>query len=100
MKSAKIIPDNLEEILGAIDKNGLNEEQAINLMKSYYLYNNIEIRPGSFHEVKYKSYDLNYFINQIQKGATPLEIVNKIIDECEKYSRQQIANKHLINMKN
>jgi hypothetical protein len=100
MKSTKIIPENLEEILDAIDKNGLNEEQAINLMKSYYLYNNIEIKPGSFHEIKYKNYDLDYFIKQIQKGALPLEIVNKIIDECEKYSRQQIANKHLMNVKN
>lgn len=100
MKPIKTTPDNLEEILNAIDKNNLNKEQAINLMKIYYLYNNLEIKPGSFHEIKYKSYDLNYFIKQIQKGTLPLEIVNKIIDECEEYSRQQIANKYLISMRN
>jgi hypothetical protein len=100
MKSSKVIPDNLEEILNEIDKNDLNEEQAINLMKTYYLYNNIEIKPNSFHETKYRSYNLDYFIEQIKKGTSPLEIINSIIDGCENYSRQQITNKHLKDMRN
>ncbi len=97
--------DTLEEIANKIrlkiaNKIPLNEYQVIELIKVSYIYENLSIKKGSFHEIEYKEYNLDYFIKQIQKGVSYLEIINKILDECEIYSRQQIINKHLRNMKN
>jgi hypothetical protein len=87
----------LEEIAS---KNELNQEQTLELIKVCYMYENLKINPGSFHETKYKTYDFFYLAAEIKKGKTPLEIMNNIIDECEKYSRAQIIKKHLNRMKN
>jgi hypothetical protein len=94
MNEEKEMPDNLEEIIEAINKNELTQEQIVNLFGVYYLYNNTNINPGSSHEVKYGEYGLSYFLNEVKKNKTPLEIMDKILDECELYSRQQICNNH------
>jgi hypothetical protein len=78
----------------------LNKEQVLNLIGTYYIYSNLDIKSGSFHEEKYKTYNLIYLAKQVQTGKTPLEIMNNIITECEDYSKKKIINKHLNNTKN
>ena len=97
--------NRLEEIANKIEleitKNiPLNKEQIINLIGTWYLYQNLNIKQGSFHEEKYKTYDLLYLAKEIQKGKTPLEIMNLIIDECEDYSRKKIMTNHLKETRN
>lgn len=97
--------DKFEKIANKIEsevKNapGLNKEQILNLIGTYYIYQNLDIKPGSFHEEKYKTYTLEYMTKEVQKGKTPLEIMNNIITECDNYSKRMIARKYLKETRN
>jgi hypothetical protein len=85
--------DDLEKLANL---NGLNEEQTNNLKNvccMFYIQSE-NIKKGSFHEIKYKTYNLDYFLKEVKSGKTPLEIMNTIITECEEYSKAQIFQKH------
>lgn len=88
------------EIIAA--KNKLSEIQIFELRKVCCIYElqRENMRKGSFHEIKYNTYDLSYFANKIKEGKTPLEIMKNIINECDRYSTNQIIKKHFNNMKN
>jgi alpha-mannosidase len=97
--------NKLEEIVNKIEleitKNiSLNKEQIIDLIKVCYIYENLKIKPGSFHEIRYKTYNFSYLLNEVKKGKNYLEIMNKILDECDKYSKDKIIEKHVNMQKN
>jgi hypothetical protein len=100
MKRFGLKMNELEEIANKIEleisnKIELSKEQVVSLINVCYIQQNLKMKSGSLHEEKYKTYDLIYLANEIKKGKPPLEIMNKILDECEEYSRQQICNKYL-----
>lgn len=86
--------EKLEEIAHI---KGLNEEQTLELKKVCYIYHiqKENIKKGSFHEVKYNTYEFSYFMEKIKEGKSSLDIMLKIIDECEEYSKAQITERFL-----
>jgi hypothetical protein len=88
---------NFEKISGIKE---LDEERTLELRKVCCLYcaQKANIKPGSFHEIKYNTYDFPYFLGRIKEGKTPLDIMLNIIDECEEYSKSKIWEKHLKSM--
>jgi hypothetical protein len=98
MKKLEKIASKIE--LEIINNIPLNKQQIITLIDVYYIYQNLKIKPRSFHEEKYKTYNLAYLAKQVQTGKNPLEIMNKIIDECEDYSKKKIIEKYVNAQKN
>jgi hypothetical protein len=81
------------ELENTLIYNKLSEIQGIGLMHVYYLYSNLDIKDKSFHKEKFDTYKMPYFVENIKKGKTPLEIMNRIITECEEYSLKKIFQK-------
>jgi hypothetical protein len=91
---AKII--DINKIVETAKLNNLNGEQADNLVKVCAIYElqKANMKPQEFHIIKYNTYDLPYFLNEIKNGKTPIDIMQNILTECEEYSIQEIRKAH------
>jgi hypothetical protein len=95
---SKLDKDKKSDLEKALMLGNLNDKEEINLLGACYIYSNMIIKP--IHKAKYDSYGMSYLIKEVKEGKTPLEIMSKIIDECENYSRSQAVEKNLGPMKN
>ena len=92
---SKLDKSKKNDLEKALNSDKLNEQQKRDLIGVCYLYSNMIIEP--LHKKKYNSYRISDLIKEVKEGKTPIEIMNDIITECDKYSTTQIIQKHKMN---
>jgi hypothetical protein len=95
---SRLDKDKKSDLEKALIYDNLNDKQEMDLIGTCYIYSNMVIK--SIHKEKYYSYGISYMIEEVKGGKTPLEIVSKIIEDCENYSRNQAVEENLGPMNN
>jgi hypothetical protein len=88
---------NIDKITKTANLNKLDGKQTFDLITICYVYESEKKDLGlnDIQIIKYNTYNSSYFLERIKLGETPFEIMEKILEECFEYEKQQLIKKYM-----